>query len=229
MKTVSVRELKDRIRRRTDQENSSFIDDDEMMEYLNSAYAEYYGLITTIYEDYNVSTADILTVADANIYNLPSSFFKLIGVDYNADTDSVSELQPFAFTERNRLGNVVSEVNGRTNIKYKIIGDTITFLPTPPANRKIRLWFVPAAPNLTKDTQLIDGINGYEEMIICEVAMKIMNKQEQEAGPFVAAKAAVMTRIKNEAPNRDAGRAPKIGDSRSLETASIYPWHYGRD
>jgi hypothetical protein len=229
MKTVSVRELRERIRRRTDQENSAFIDDEELLEYINSAYAEYYGLLTTVYEDYNVSTSDFTTIADANLYNLPSNFFKLLGVDYNADSDKPIELEPFAFSERNRQGRTVVDDSYRTNVKYKILGDAISFVPTPDAGKKIRLWYVPSAPKLLQDTQLIDGINGYEEMIICEVAMKIMNKQEQDAGPFVAAKQAVMKRIREEAPNRDAGRAPKIGDTRSLESVSLYPWNYGRD
>lgn len=229
MKTVTVRELKDRIRKRTDQENSAFIDDDELLEYINSAYAEYYGLITTIYEQYNVHSSDFTTVADATTYNLPSNFFKLLGVDYQADTDQVTELERFQFAERNKQAKTPFDGYRQTNVKYDILGDAIVFLPVPNAGKKIRLWYIPVAPKLLKDTQLIDGINGYEEMIICEVAMRIMNKQEQDAGPFVAAKQAVMRRIKDEAPNRDAGRAPRVGDTRGLESYNNYPWFYGRE
>lgn len=228
MRTVSVAALKERIRKRTDQENSDFISNDELLEYINAAYAEFYGLITTIYEDYYVASADIDTVADANLYNLPSNFFKMSGVDYNADTDEVVELRRFEFTERNRLGQTATSSGYGTNIRYKLLGDTITFVPAPTAGKKIRLWYIPSAPILISDTQLIDGINGYEEMIIAEVAIRIMNKQEQDNGPFVGAKRAVIERIKDEAPNRDAGTAPKVGDSRGLEDYPRYPWHNGR-
>lgn len=229
MRTVSVATLKERIRRRTDQENSGFISDAELLEYINSAYAEYYGLITTLYEDYNVASADMTTVSDANIYNLPSNFFKMLGVDYDADTDQVIELERFQFVERNRFQRDGAVDPSGRGIRYKLMGDTITLVPAPPAGKKIRLWYIPSAPLLQTDTQLIDGINGYEEMVICEVAMRIMNKQEQDAGPFVAAKNAVMARIQEEAPNRDPGTPPKVGDARGLEDPGrFYPWNYRR-
>jgi len=225
MKTVSVLSLKDRIRKRTDQENSSFISDDELLEYINSAYAEFYGLLTTIYEDYNISTSDFLTVDGANMYNLPSNFFKLTGVDFDADTDNVQDVLKFQFNERNNISQPFYYNNNTLNLRYRLLADSIVFLPAPPAGHLVRLWYIPSAPNLTFDTQLIDGINGYEEMIITEVAIKIMAKQEQDATPFLIQKKAVMTRITEEAPSRDAGKPSKVGDSRGLESNTLYPWN----
>lgn len=228
MRTVSVATLKERCRKRSDQENSNFISDEELLDFINSAYAEFYGLIATVYEDYYVSSADIDTVSGANLYNLPSDFFKMLGVDYKADTDEVVEVKKFEFVERNRLGNAFYESNSETNLRYKLLGNTITFVPAPPSGKKIRLWYIPSAPVLTADTQVIDGINGYEEMIINEVCIRIMNKQEQDNSPFVGAKRAVMQRIQDEAPNRDAGKPSKVGDARGIEDYPRYPWHYGR-
>lgn len=227
MRTVSVATLKDRIRKRSDQENSDFISDDELLEYINSAYAEYYGLITTLYEDYNISTADITTVENANIYNLPSDFFKMAGVDYEADSGFTVDVEKFQFVERNQLDNQFFDgTNFNHNMRYKLLGDTITFVPAPPANKTIRLWYIPSCPILTTDTQLIDGINGYEEMVINEVCIRIMNKQEQDNAPFVGAKKACISRIEMEAPSRDAGTPSKVGDARGLEAR--YYRNYGR-
>ena len=224
MRSVSVATLKERIRRRTDQENSDFIEDDELLEYINSAYAEYYGLITTIYEDYSIKFADFITSNDKTTYNLPSDFFKLTGVDYQVDSDRVIELDNLPFEERNRQDRVFYTDGYNTNVRYLLLGNTIVFLPAPPNGSKMKMWYVPTAPLLTSDTQLIDGINGYEEMIIAEVSIRIMNKQEQDAGPFVGTKRAVQRRIEAEAPNRDAGNAPRVSDARGLETPYYYPY-----
>ena len=222
MKTVTVGQLKQIIRERCDQEDSDYIEDPELLRYINIEYAEYYGMITEIYEDYNIASADITVQNNANIYNLPSNFFKMVGVDYNADTDSVVEVGRFQFGERNKLERNFYADAFSTNLRYKLMGDTIVFLPDPPQGKKIRLWYVPASPTLVEDTQLIDGINGYEEMIISGVCVMIANKQEQDAAPFLGAKRSQQKRIRDEAPNRDAGQPARVTDSRSLQSPHFY-------
>lgn len=228
MRTISVGALKQKIRRRTDQENSSFIDDEELLEYINEAYAEYYGIITTIYEDYNISVANIDTVDGANMYNLPSNLFKLNGIDYSQDGQTWISLDSFTFGERNSIPPTFYADNFSTNCRYRIVGDTIVFLPTPPVGKTIRLWYTPTSPILTTDTQLIDGINGYEDLIIAEVGVKIMIKSEQDPGPFIGAKKSAMRRIQEEAPNRDLGKPAKVTDSRNLEGDGMYPYNFRR-
>ena len=72
---------------------------------------------------------------------------------------------------------------------------------------------IPAgAPNAW--TSLVDGVNGWEEYITIDAAIKAMQKEESDCSILGAQKAAIIRRIEAEAENRDAGSPPVVADVR---------------
>lgn len=62
------------------------------------------------------------------------------------------------------------------------------------------------------DATLIDGVSGWEEMIIVDAAIKANIKQEEDIEPLISQKNAILQRIQAMAEARDIGQAFHVSD-----------------
>lgn len=219
-RAFTVADIIRRVRQRCDQENSSFISDTEMIDMIDSAYAEFYDYLTTVYERYNVTFATLVTEDGVQIYNLPANFYKLLGVDLKLDNTTNIELERFEWADRNKGLNSTffsSKFQG-TNLEYNLVGeDQLVFSPEPSSGLELLIWYVPSAPKITTTTQIINGVNGWEEVIILECCIRIQAKQESDTSDYVRQKDNMIRRIEEAAQNRDPGSPTKVSDVRRLE------------
>ena len=130
----------------------------EVNSYINSSIQELYGLLVEKYGNtYYLQQPYIVTTDGANqTFPLPKDFFKLIGAEVNPSQSTSPNywftLKPFNFGDRNRYAPNINQLSwGRTNLTYRIIGNTIWFTPYPAGGQQIRLWYVP------KFQGLVDG------------------------------------------------------------------------
>src|SRR4051812_11022033 len=104
--TMQLSDLRTAIRQRADMVNSKFVSDSELNSYINQSYFELYDLLIQKYGDnYFVATPYTFTTdGTSQLYDLPTDFFKLLGVDLalSASLDSYVTIRPFNFSERNR-------------------------------------------------------------------------------------------------------------------------------
>lgn len=193
---ATLAQLRQRAQEESDNVNGDFISTSEWLSYINASYQELYGLIVTAYgEDYFVATpSTFVTDGINNLFSLPADFFKLLGVDLQVQASSLwVTLKPFAFAERNRFGLVNS--------------------PVPMAGQTVRLWYVPTLTLLAVDgDSTVKTVNGWEEYIIVDAAMKALAKEESDVSVLMARKAQLVARIDAEAANRDAGSPAHIVD-----------------
>jgi hypothetical protein len=61
---------------------------------------------------------------------------------------------------------------------YRIAGNQIEVLPTPTETHKLKLWYVPDAPQLTAPGQAIDTIVRFDDFIIWYAAREVATKEE---------------------------------------------------
>jgi hypothetical protein len=76
------------------------------------------------------------------------------------------------------------------------------------------MWYAPRPQILYADTQILDGIAGYEDMVILSAARKAMLKQEQDVAEIDAELQYMYQRIDEAAENRDIGEPEQVSDSR---------------
>lgn len=218
--TMTLLELRTAARQRSDMVNSEFISDAEFNSYINQSYFELYDLLISRYGDnYAVATPYVFTTDGTNeLFDLPADFYKLLGVDLNltmggANNDSWVTVKPFNFIDRNRYSvpNFQS-FYGVTNLRYRINGDQMWFTPIPQGGQYIRMWYVPTLTTLAADGDLCQGISGWTEYIICDAAMKALQKEESDVSVLMAEKAALIARIEAMAENRDAGSPATVAD-----------------
>lgn len=154
-------------RRRSDLENNQFVSDAEWNDYITASQKELYDKLVSSYgNDYYVATTYQFQVTSAQSYALPDGttsflnadggkaqkFYKLLGVDlqYSASPSGWVTLRRFEFIERNKYGNPNTAINwnGYSNLRYRIEGNNLLFVPTPMSGQTARIWYIPAPTSL---------------------------------------------------------------------------------
>jgi len=229
---MSLGEIRDRTRQRADMVNSQFVTDTEFNNYINQSYFELYDLLVDCYEDYYVQTPySFSTDGSTSQYTLPTDFYKLLGVDCAISTGSNGRvtLQKFDFIERNRYvyPNITGTFMGVFNLRYRLVGNTLMFIPTPSSGQGITVWYIPRMTQLLADTDMAVGVNGWTEYIITDAAIKAMQKQESDVSILMAQKQMLRQRIEDSAMNRDAGQADTISATRAWGSRNGGYWGPG--
>jgi hypothetical protein len=204
-------------RRRADMVNSEFLTDAEWNSNINSAAKELYGLLVQKYGDnYFVQLPPYTFTTDgtSDWYPLPADFFKLIGVDLQTTSaaDGYVTLKPFAVAERNQYARPNIQ-GGRSNLRYRIVGNRIWLIPRASSGQTVRLFYVPRVTNLVNDTDVLDGVSGWEDYVIVDAVIKALAKEESDTTVFEREKAGLTDRLESEAENRDAANSETVRDT----------------
>lgn len=215
--SVQLQTLRTMARRRADMENSSFVTDAELNDYINSAIRSVYDILVAAGESYYVTSDTISTDGATKSYSLPATFYKLKGIDYTYQGQTTT-MQPFTFNDRNdyQLGTSI--------IRYLLLGSNIRFEPTPPA-QNMTIWFIPAFQDLSGDTDTFDGVNGWEEYATLQAAIYMRNKEEGDIQGLLLERDRELRRIKDMVYNRDQGLNEVVSDV--SEWGDLSRYYYG--
>lgn len=225
---LSLGELRQRAKERSDRTNSDFVTVPEWNFNINQAYYELYDLLITVYEDYYVADRLTFNTNGTNqTYDLPNgqnysnakALYKLYGVDLGLDstTNAFVTLKKFDFISRNKyvFPQNTTTILGVFNLQYRLIGQKIMFVPTPSSGQTIGLWYFPRLTYLLQDTDVMDGISGWTQYVIVRAAKYALDKEESDTSKLDAELLFLKDRIESSAMNRDAGAPDCISNTRS--------------
>lgn len=212
--SITLLEIRQQARQRADMENSEFVSDSELNNYINSSIAELHDILIQAYgTNYFTKTYLFTTTANTDSYALPADFYKLDGLDAKLNGSNWTGLKRFNFPERNRFSDSAPWNRfGTKFLYYRVVGSNIVFTPTPDAGTQMRLWYSPVAAKLSLDTDVLNDINQYVEYVIVDAAIKMMQKEESDVSVLFAQKQALVKRIQEAAQNRDAGEPESVSD-----------------
>lgn len=239
---LSLQELRLRAQQRADRVNSQFVKTEEWNFFLNQSMYELYDLLITTYEDYfeapeihftvsgNQSSFDLPTGSNTfydsdNNLVTPPAFYKLSGVDLGLNTVSNAyvTVDRYNMVDRNNyvFPNTASSIYGVFNLRYKLLGTKIRFIPNPSAGQVIRLLYVPRLPQLIADNDLTTiGFSGWLQYVIVRAAKYALDKEESDTSKLDAELVFLKGRIEETAQNRDQGSPATISDSRANEQSN---------
>ena len=205
---------------KADRVGSQFVTTTEWNTYINQSYFELYDLLITTYEDYYVKAPYTLTTDGVNSqFALPTDFYKLYGVDIGVagNSNAFVTLKKFDFISRNRFvyPQLSSTYLGLFNLRYRLVGNTLMFIPTPTAGQTLRIWYVPRMVTLLKDSDLMDGVSGWAEYVAVDAAIKALQKEESDVTVLAEQKMMLIKRIEESAMNRDQGQPDSVSDVRT--------------
>jgi hypothetical protein len=218
---ASLGSIRDTVRQRCDMVASEFVTDDELDGWINASAYELYDLLVQKFSPGSYYVAPEYTfTADGSSdgYDLPDDLYKLLGVDLQLAADSWVTVKPFTFAERNRYAYPnVQSATIPANCRYRLMGSQLLFTPRPTAGQVFRLWYVPKMTRLSVDTDVLEGVSGWEEYVVVDVCIKALTKEESDPSVFLAQKAALLQRIESAAENRDAGSPATVADSQGAD------------
>lgn len=210
---VTLAELKERARQRADMENSEFVSDAELTQYINSSLAELHDLLIAAYNEDYVMEEYSWSSTGAMDYDLPSDFYKLRGVDVRMGTGDWATVKRFNFNRRNEDQSAYAwNLLGVPYMEYRLVGSKIRFNRTPSGNLNFRMFYHPRAVELVDDTDQYDDVNAYSEYIVVDTAIKMLQKEESDVQVLMGQKAMLKQRIESMAQNRDANEPESVTD-----------------
>lgn len=187
-RTVLVSEMITRLDSLLDIQNDTHITQAEKITALSSGYAKFYDfLIEADFSDFLVKSATVSTVSGTLAYALTTiaaDFYKLRYVYVLEDGSRYRPLRPVH--------------------EYYIQNYT-----SPNTVKTVRVDYIPCAPTLTLVGDQVDGINGWEDLIICYAALDICSKRDQEPAHVVRKQREIEERIRRMA-KRDVGFPDKV-------------------
>lgn len=216
---ITLLQLRTEARQRADMENSQFITDSELTNYINNSISELHDILIQAYEsDYYVKDSSFTTTSAQDTYALSTvitdnDFYKLRGIDAKLNNSDWFTLSPFMFNERNRRQNFGAwGYQGVSSVRYRLLGDNVKFTPVPDSSITVRIWYIPVAVTLTLDADELKDLNNFSEYVIVDSAIKMLQKEESDVTVLMAQKQELKRRIEEAANNRDAGQGESVSD-----------------
>lgn len=221
---MSLGQIRLASQQRADMINNNFVTTQEWNSYINQSYTELFDLMVQVYGDeYFVATPFQFTTDGRYpaLYPLPARFYKLLGVDLSFGESQTAwlTLKKFMFMERNTYlyGNTPNNFVGAINLRYRVLGDNIEFIPMPASGQTVQLWYVPRPDVLLADSDILDSVSGWSEYVITSAALKALQKEESDVTVVAAQLLDLRRRIEAAASNRDAGEPERVSDVRRLD------------
>ena len=87
-------------------------------------------------------------------------------------------------------------------------------VPQTSGGQTLQIWYVPRPSQLINQTDILDGVSGWEEYIVVDVAIKMLTKEESDPSIFAAQKAEMNKRLDEMAKNRNLGEPQTVTDSK---------------
>lgn len=213
------------VRSRADQASAggnSFIQDSEITEWLNQAWAELYDALIATSEDYYLTAVFFNTTGGTDSYAFSTigatDFYKAKGVDVLLGGTQYATARRFNFQERNdfQVNSGVWSGPNTNDIRYAIWANSIVMRPVPPGTFTVRLWYHPVAARMVLGSDTIDGVDGWELFVVDFAAKKCAHKDND--GELAAALnddvEKQRARILSRASTRHPGQAPKVAINR---------------
>lgn len=219
MSTRTLTQLLAEVRQRADStSDDSFITDAELTRYINQSAKELYDLlIQNQGQEYYLSRSTTNFVNGTDTYSLPATFYKLLGVDINGSNGDVDSAKPYMLDERNAYLNYPWPYLSGEPVFYRISGANIEFIPMPGTSAtSYTLLYIPAFVDLVfpdVGNTPFDGFNGWEEYVVVDAAMKMLEKEESDTSALAMRKALLVRRIESLSANRDAGAPERVKDT----------------
>lgn len=127
---------------------------------------------------YYLTEASGTTVADTDDYALPADFVALYGVDLVVGSQRIS-LEPYSLVERNDYSDPIVPGDG-VPVMYRLQGANIRLLPEPDAAYAYTLLYLPCGTDLSAAGDTFDGIAGWEDWIVLDVARKVLTRDDDD-------------------------------------------------
>ena len=198
-------------RQRAGMENSTFVSDAEITEYLNQELAELWCRICANdgQPHYRSSTTYSVTPS-TSIFALPADFWR--AQEVNATMNGFTfPIRPFMAAEHGYLQNATLITTTTAALHYRVQADNIEFLPNT-QSFTATLYYVPSQPRLVSGSDTFDGFNGYEVAAIHGTVAQMLAKEQSDPSFALSQKERIVKLVQDLSASRDEGATERVQD-----------------
>jgi|CXWL01.1.fsa_nt_gi hypothetical protein len=211
-RTRTLTNLLTDIRQRTNQENSTFVTDAELTEYLNQELAELWTkLVQGSGQPFYRSSQAYTVTGATTLQALPATFFEVQEVTATI-AGITGALAPFMASEHGWLQS--SAVWGSMVAlppRYRIQASNIEFLPVQ-QSFTATLYYSPTQPRLVASNDTFDGFAGFEIAAIYGACATVLAKEESDPTFYLGQRERIYSHITSLASQRDASAPERVQD-----------------
>lgn len=242
--TVNLSTMVTRCRRRADMENTTFVTDAEIQEMVEASLGELIDLLIMYSGDSSWMSArtsgqdttagtETYTVYTNNVDMVEADIYKVLGVEVQFQ-GKWRRLKRWSHWQNSLLEDI-SGWNHENAVRYKFnwqptMGSEaqISFEPTPQGVHSFRVIYIPY-PADWSDAGFTNflGYTGWEEYIICDVAMKMLEKEESDVTHLARRLQIQRDRLQHHAQTMSMGEGHSVRDVHlDAEYTDIHlPWY----
>lgn len=224
----TMAELITQVRQRAELENSAFVTDQELEDYLNDSIAELHSELLARWGDEYFAVEEQIAVPGGAVDEDGSAVvlspplddppLKVLGVAvFLEDEQQIRPLQTFSF------GDTVQRLDPgdwkSSPPRYKLKGNELLCFDRPPqVEMQVIVRVVEQAHRYDKDTpDEIDELYAWREFVIVDTLIKVFQKEESDTAALDARKQQLLARMLANAPPRDQAGPKLIRDDRALQ------------
>ena len=214
-RTRTLTNLLSDVRQRAGMENSTFVTDSELTEYINESAAEFRDLlIENECSEFFMTSATFSTSSGTAGYSLASDFYELHKVVIDLGGPQNYSLKPYPADEHGeaKSGSSWGWIAGGRLPRYRVVGSSLYFSPIPSGVFSVTYYYTPAQTRLSSGSDTVDGVNGWEEWIVIDSAIKCLAKEESDVSYLMAQREKIEQRIARHAGRRDKSNGDRIRD-----------------
>lgn len=198
------------VRQRTNMENSTFVTDAELTEFLNVALRELWTrLCQNGGQPFYRSVTTIPVTAGTNLYALPSDFLALQGVEASI-FGTYGRIDSFMPSERAMLVNSTTTPFG-SQVRYRVQGNTIELVPAT-LSFDMTVFYTPSCPRLVNLSDTFDGFDGYEYAAIASACAAVKDKEETDPQFYMQERDRIYRLIDQMSTTRDMSAPERVQD-----------------
>lgn len=235
MDLVSLSTIRTRAKSAADMINDGLVADTEWNAWINYGARRLHDMLCSKFGDeYFIKSASVSTTQGSNVAPLPADFYRERSIDFGQGANAIT-LRRMSFKDRNKY-NWASVVWGGSGAVpfYTISGTNLLLYPSPSVTgATLTLWYYPTlqvfvhgtgsitSASLVNDDDTIDGVNGFEELVVLEAAIRAKLKDDSDASALMAQRAEVLGWIDEAARQRNAGQPTFVGEMR--DDSGLFP------
>ena len=185
---VNLQTLIFRAQSRSDMINSNYISSTaqgsapgaEWTYWANSACQDFFDKVGVADPERYMENYQFTTTPNVADYPLPADFKTLLRVDllYGSGTPPLFyTLRKFNLIEEDAYQFPAYITLAGPAYRYRLRAGNLHFAPAIQSASLISMYYLPVVPLLVNPTDTIDGINGWEEMIVLDMAMRALLKE----------------------------------------------------
>lgn len=192
---------------------STFLSATEVNGYINDSYSELHDILIMRFKNYARTVVTFPLVANQELYTLPDDYYKTSSIWWMVGTERIL-LREFPEREIEQYQRAPTITYRGIIPHYRIDDNSLFFVPLPSGTGTIEHRYIPQYKKLynDSDTLAIYVVNGWEEYIVVDAAIKCKDRMGLDCARLDIRKAGLSKRIEDAASDRDAGSPQRVTD-----------------